>query len=130
MIDFSLPAEVEELAERTRDFVREVVIPAEERFPVGELDPALRAELQEAARAAGMFAPHVPKELGGLGLDIRGWSAVFEEAGYSLLGPLALNCAAPDEGNMHLLEVVASDRAEGALPARRWPPGGRARASR
>jgi acyl-CoA dehydrogenase len=34
---------------------------------------------------------------------------VFEEAGYSLLGPLALNCAAPDEGNMHLLEVVATE---------------------
>ncbi len=33
---------------------------------------------------------------------------MFEEAGYSLLGPLALNCSAPDEGNMHLLEVVAS----------------------
>ena len=56
-----------------------------------------------------MFAPHVPAEFGGLGLDIRGWSVVFEEAGYSLLGPQALNCAAPDEGNMHLLEVVATD---------------------
>jgi len=33
---------------------------------------------------------------------------VFEEAGYSLLGPQALNCAAPDEGNMHLLSVVAT----------------------
>ena len=33
---------------------------------------------------------------------------MFEEAGYSLLGPLALNCSAPDEGNMHLLEAVAS----------------------
>src|ERR1700744_4033114 len=34
-------------------------------------------------------------------------AAVFEAAGYSLLGPLALNIAAPDEGNMHLLEAVA-----------------------
>jgi alkylation response protein AidB-like acyl-CoA dehydrogenase len=33
---------------------------------------------------------------------------IFEEAGYSLLGPIALHCAAPDEGNMHLLEQVAS----------------------
>jgi acyl-CoA dehydrogenase len=39
---------------------------------------------------------------------MRGRAAVFEEAGFSLLGPLALNIAAPDEGNMHLLEVVAS----------------------
>ena len=36
-------------------------------------------------------------------------SVVFEAAGYSLLGPLALNCAAPDEGNMHLLSVIATD---------------------
>lgn len=56
-----------------------------------------------------MFAPHVPVRFGGLGLDIRGWSVVFEEAGYSLLGPQALNCAAPDEGNMHLLELVATE---------------------
>jgi acyl-CoA dehydrogenase len=34
---------------------------------------------------------------------------VFEAAGYSTLGPIALHCAAPDEGNMHMLEVVAND---------------------
>lgn len=33
---------------------------------------------------------------------------VFEEAGTSLLGPLALNCASPDEGNMAMLERIAS----------------------
>jgi acyl-CoA dehydrogenase len=86
-----------------------VCIPAEDRFTGDELDPELRRELQHAARAAGVFAPHAPREFGGLGLDVRGWSTVFEEAGYSLLGPQALNCAAPDEGNMHLLEVVAGD---------------------
>lgn len=48
------------------------------------------------------------RELGGLGLDTRGMAVVFEEAGYSVLGPQALNCAAPDEGNMHLLSVVAT----------------------
>jgi acyl-CoA dehydrogenase len=100
---------VGEIAARTRAFVHDVCLPAETRFPGPELDPALRAELQAAAREAGVFAPHVPAEFGGLGLDIRGWSEVFEEAGYSLLGPQALNCAAPDEGNMHLLEIVATE---------------------
>ncbi len=98
-----------ELAARTRAFVREVCLPAESRFTGPDLDPALRAELQAAAREAGVFAPHVPAQFGGHGLDIRGWSEVFEEAGYSLLGPQALNCAAPDEGNMHLLKVVATE---------------------
>jgi acyl-CoA dehydrogenase len=101
--------DVAEVAARTRAFVRDVCLPAEARFPGPELDDSLRAELQAAARQAGVFAPHVPVEFGGLGLDISGWSVVFEEAGYSLLGPQAVNCAAPDEGNMHLLEVVATD---------------------
>jgi acyl-CoA dehydrogenase len=51
----------------------------------------------------------MPKEWGGLELDMREMCVVFEEAGRSMIGPLALNCSAPDEGNMHLLEVVASE---------------------
>ena len=98
------------IAERVRAFVRDVVIPAEPRDEGDGHGPApeLRAELQAAARAAGLLAPHVGTAFGGLGLDVRGQALVFEEAGYSLLGPLALNCSAPDEGNMHLLEAVAS----------------------
>lgn len=110
MIDFGLDPQVQELRERVRAFVRDVAIPAEPRDAPGHgLDDALRAELQAAARAAGVFAPQVPVELGGLGLDMRATAVVFEEAGYSVLGPQALNCAAPDEGNMHLLHVVADD---------------------
>ena len=109
MIDFALPEEVQALQARTRAFVRETVIPEELRA-AGEhgLDPELRRSLQLRARAAGLLAPHVGVEHGGLGLDVRGQAVVFEEAGYSLLGPHALNCAAPDEGNMHLLERVGT----------------------
>ena len=57
---------------------------------------------------AGLLAPHVPTEWGGLGLDHVTMSEVFIAAGYSLLGPLALNCFAPDEGNMNLLSKVAT----------------------
>ncbi|MBS1884771.1 MAG: acyl-CoA dehydrogenase family protein [Actinobacteria bacterium] len=108
MIGFEIPAEVEELRERVAAFVDEVAIPAEHRDK-GEhgLDDGLRAELQAAAKERGLFAPQLSTELGGLGLDMRAAAVLFEEAGYSLLGPQALNCAAPDEGNMHLLEVVA-----------------------
>jgi acyl-CoA dehydrogenase len=110
MIDFSLPPELAELRDRVARFVDEVAIPAESRdVSTHGLDEALRDELQQAARAWGVFAPQVPVALGGLGLDMRGNAVVFEEAGYSLLGPQALNCAAPDEGNMHLLEVVATE---------------------
>jgi alkylation response protein AidB-like acyl-CoA dehydrogenase len=54
-----------------------------------------------------VFAPHVPKEFGGLGLGQVARAFVFEAAGYSILGPTAIHCASPDEGNIHLLDVVA-----------------------
>jgi acyl-CoA dehydrogenase len=65
--------------------------------------------LRERAREAGIYGPQIPQEYGGLGLDWRTVAVVFEEAGTSLLGPFALNCAAPDEGNMHLLELIANE---------------------
>jgi acyl-CoA dehydrogenase len=43
---------------------------------------------------------------------MREMSIVFEEAGRHV-GPLALNCSAPDEGNMHLLELVATEAQKG-----------------
>jgi acyl-CoA dehydrogenase len=110
MLDFSLPPDLVSLRERTLAFIQDEVIPIEALSDEHDGIPADRLEvLREQARAAGLFAPHMPQRWGGLGLDMRGISVVFEAAGRSLLGPLALNCAAPDEGNMHLLEIVASD---------------------
>jgi acyl-CoA dehydrogenase len=103
--------DVAELARRTAEFVRDVVIPVEVELAgsVHDAPDDVRRGLQAQAGQAGLLAPHVGTAFGGLGLDVRGQSVVFEEAGYSLIGPVALNCAAPDEGNMHLLEKVADD---------------------
>ncbi len=98
---------LEDLTVRTREFIREIVIPAEPR-PGDRLDPAVRAQLQAKAKAAGVFAPHVATEFGGQGLGIEDWPAIFQEIGYSPIGPSALNCMAPDEGNMHMLELIAT----------------------
>jgi acyl-CoA dehydrogenase len=110
-IDLSHDPHVADLARRVARFVREVVVPEEERYAgvAAAGGEALRGGLQAAAKKAGLFAPHVSPEYGGQGLDMRSRALVFEEAGWSLFGPLALNIAAPDEGNMHLLEAVASD---------------------
>src|SRR5262245_9235732 len=70
----------------------------------------LRQELVALGREAGLLSPHVGRDWGGLGLDHRGRAVGFEGAGYSPLGPVALNCFAPDEGNMHLIEQVAEKR--------------------
>ncbi|MFE7766016.1 acyl-CoA dehydrogenase family protein [Streptomyces sp. NPDC057438] len=110
-IQFDIDPTVAQLAASTSAFVRDVVIPAERACggSVHDAPEDLRQTLQKGAREAGVFAPHVPVRWGGHGLDLRGQAAVFEAAGYSLLGPLALNCAAPDEGNTHLLEKVATE---------------------
>jgi acyl-CoA dehydrogenase len=109
-IDLTTDPAVADLAARTAAFVRAVAVPEEERLGgvAGAGGEELRRHLQQAARDARVFAPHVSREYGGHGLDMRGRAVVFEEAGWSLFGPLALNIAAPDEGNMHLLEAVAT----------------------
>jgi acyl-CoA dehydrogenase len=109
-MDFDIPAPLRELQQRTRQFIAEQVIPLENDARCTPHGPSedLRAELVARARAAGLLAPHVSRDFGGLGLDHRGKAIVFEEAGYSPLGPVALNIMAPDEGNMHLLEAVAT----------------------
>lgn len=109
MIDFEIDAPLRELQQRVRDFVREVAITYEPQDNGSHgLEDALRGELQSLAKAAGVFAPTVSDDFGGLNLDYRSQAVILEEAGYSLLGPQALNCAAPDEGNMHLLAQVGT----------------------
>jgi acyl-CoA dehydrogenase len=110
-MDFSLSPALLELQQRTRRFIAEQVIPLERdprQTPHGPGE-ALRRDLVERARAAGLLTPHASRELGGLGLTHVEKAVVFEEAGYSTLGPTALNIHAPDEGNIHLLEQVATD---------------------
>jgi len=111
MIDFALTDELKELQDRTRAFVRDVVMSYEGDARDGAHGPGdeLRGELIAKASEAGLLSPHVGTAWGGLGLSHVGKAVVFEEAGYSPLGPHALNIAAPDEGNMHLLEQVASE---------------------
>ena len=101
MSNYTLPAEVEDLRLRTREFIRTVVRPAEPR-PGGRLDQATRDRLQRAAREAGVFAPHVPREFGGQGVPIQYWSPIFQEAGYSPIGPCARDSIAPAEGQKQL----------------------------
>ena len=116
-MDFTIPAELAAVQERTRAFIREKIIPLERDARETAHGPtdAFRRELNGLAEAAGLLAPHVAREHGGLGLGHVGRAIVFEEAGYSVLGPLAMNLSAPDEGNMHLLEIVGT-----AAQKERW----------
>ena len=107
-IDFSLPSEVEDQRLRIAEFIRAVVLPAEGAAFTDGVTDSLRQTLQQAARDAGVWAPQAAAEIGGGGFEFTAAAVLLEEAGYSLLGPLALNCAAPDEGNIHLLHQTGT----------------------
>lgn len=109
-MDFSLSPDIIELRDRTRAFIAEQIIPFERDPRIGSHGPSedLRRELVALARAAGLLTPHASRAHGGLGLSHVAKAVMFEEAGYSTLGPTALNIHAPDEGNIHLMEEVAT----------------------
>lgn len=110
MVDFSLPDDLVILASKVEKFIADEIVPLERDPRQGPHGPeeSLRLEMVQKAREAGLLSPHGSKEYGGLGLDHRGMAVVFEAAGWSPLGPLALNIQAPDEGNTNLLERVAT----------------------
>lgn len=109
-MNFELDPDLRKLQHKTREFIAEQVIPLESDPRQGTHGPSeeLRNELVERSRSAGLLTPHASRELGGLGLSHVEKAIVFEESGYSPLGPTAMNIHAPDEGNIHLLEEVAS----------------------
>ncbi len=111
MIDFEPTPEQAALVAQVREFIHERVIPmeADPRRTAHGPTEALRGDLVAMAREAGLLSLHVSPEYGGKGIDHRTAALVFEESGYSMLGPVAMNIAAPDEANMHMLERIASD---------------------
>jgi acyl-CoA dehydrogenase len=104
-IDFSLSPELEEIRATTRDFVDTVVKPLE--VGLDEDDHAAVVEavvaMRKEAQARGVWLPHMPKEWGGMGLGHVELAMVQAEAAKARFGPFAINCQAPDEGNMHTL---------------------------
>ncbi len=112
-MDFTLPADVEDYRQRIRAFVADRIIPL-------EADPAsydehenislpLLEQLRAEAKEQGLWALQMPLERGGQGLPIVGMAACYEEMNRSIFGPVVFNCAAPDDGNMILLNKVASE---------------------
>ena len=106
-----------EISRRARDvgakveaFVRDIVAPYEQdprRDHHGAPTDELVRELRDKARAVGLMAPHILPN--GSHLTQVETAHVLIRSGLSPLGPLAVNTAAPDEGNMYLLGHVGSD---------------------
>lgn len=109
-MDFAMSPELSQLKDQVDAFVREQVIPYEHDPRWSEHGPTddLRKELNGKARDNGLLAVHVASEYGGQDLSHLEKAVVFEAAGYSMLGPIAIHCQAPDEGNIHLMQEIAT----------------------
>jgi acyl-CoA dehydrogenase len=112
-MDFSLPPDLDALRLRVRAFVRDHAIPLEADPANFDAHENIRLDRLETLRAhakqAGLWAPQAPVAWGGMGLSIVGRAAFYEEANYGLFGPVAMNCAAPDDGNMSILARVGTE---------------------
>jgi acyl-CoA dehydrogenase len=112
-IDFSFPEEIEFVIQKVRDFMNQVVRPAEKIIEDNDDDRKTLVEqvvvMRKAAKEWGLWLPHMPENVGGMGLGHVAMAAVSAEAAKTRFGPFALNAQAPDEGNMHTLLHWATD---------------------
>ena len=112
-MDFILDPSVAELRARARAFVDEHIVSLEADPGAYDEHENIASEplerLRALAKAEGLWAPQMPRERGGQGLDTVGMAACYEEMGRSIFGPVVFNCAAPDDGNMFLLNRVATE---------------------
>ena len=104
MIDFDIPEDLAALRDEIRGFVIDAIVPLRKGSPS---DPP-RSRRGTAHRIGGSGPQGGTADLSGA-TPIRRPRAVhreqavlFEAAGWSTLGPVALNCAAPDEGNIRI----------------------------
>lgn len=109
-MDFVLPDNIEALRLKVRDFVEQEVMPLEKdpaNFDEHEnLKEDVVAALREKAKPLGLWGFQVPKEYGGQDTGVVGMAALYEEAARSPFGPVAFNCAPPDDGNMIVLNKI------------------------
>ncbi|REH39969.1 acyl-CoA dehydrogenase [Paraperlucidibaca baekdonensis] len=114
-MDFSLSPELQALCQQVRAFVSRELLPLESQTGFMDahenIDETVLDGLRAKAKAEGLWAFQMPIERGGRGLNHVGMAAVYEEAARSPFGPVVFNCAAPDDGNMQVLNKVLKTEA-------------------
>jgi acyl-CoA dehydrogenase len=112
-MDFSLSPELNKLRERIREFVAQEIVPLESHPAAYDAHENIASDaltrLREKAKRAGLWSPQMPRERGGLGLSMHEMAACYEEMNWSIFGPVVFNCAAPDDGNMMILNKAATE---------------------
>jgi acyl-CoA dehydrogenase len=117
-MDFAFSERALEIQQRAQAFMHECVYPAEETFAAqvaerpGEWDsPPVVEELKREARKRGLWNLFLPHSELGAGLSNLEYAPIAELTGRSpLIAPEAMNCAAPDTGNMELLAMFGTQQ--------------------
>ncbi|MBB4018397.1 acyl-CoA dehydrogenase [Chelatococcus caeni] len=111
-MNFEISPRIEDYRARIADFVAREILPLEadpRSFDEhGNITLDLLGPLREKARAAGLWCLQLKEETGGAGLGKVGMAVCYEEMNRSIFGPVVFNAAAPDDGNMMLLEAVGT----------------------
>ena len=112
-MDFTLSPRIEDFRARIADYVEREILPVEADPSAwdahGNIAHHALEPMRERARADGLWCLQLAPETGGQGLSKVGMAVCYEEMNRSIFGPVVFNSAAPDDGNMMVLEKAATD---------------------
>ena len=111
-MDFTVSPRIEDFRSRIARFVEDRVLPLEADPASYDAHENIRLDLADAlraeARAQGLWCIQLRPETGGQGLGRMGMAVCYEAMNRSIFGPVVFNSAAPDDGNMMVLEQAAT----------------------
>jgi len=111
MIEIFSTPKLKDILPLVSSFIHEEVIPRELEImttPFKQLENGLLKELREKVKSSGLWAPHLNKDEGGLGLNLIEFAQLSEIMALTPYGHYFFNCQAPDIGNMELMANYAS----------------------
>lgn len=112
-MDFTISPRIDDFRARIARFVEDEILPVEANRSAwddhGNIARDWLEPLREKARAEGLWCLQLKPETGGQGLDKVGMAVCYEEMNRSIFGPVVFNSAAPDDGNMMVLEQAATE---------------------
>lgn len=112
-MNFSFSEEIELLREGVRDFVQEEVEAVAEEI---ETNNEIPEKIIEMSKELGLFGLSIPEEYGGLGLDMVGKCAIYEELGKTHNGYTTLIGAHTGIGSVGIVELGSEEQKKKYLP--------------
>ena len=111
-MEFTLSPDVENYRARIANFVADEILPVEadrRNYDAhGNIAHSALNKLRAKAKSQGLWALQVSEAWGGKGLDKRAMAVCYEAMNRSIFGPVVFNSAAPDDGNMMMLDTLGT----------------------